>query len=119
MPPTGQAACPGREVRHERPPTLPFPEAANRALHPLRTALKDLKFGKRLDRKRAIGLLEGAVADLKLGLRSGVDAATGDLSKDLLRALGPAFTVGEMEGARSILRLTLAAMPPEVTLGRD
>jgi hypothetical protein len=98
---------------------LPLDEAASRALHPLRTALADLKSGKRLARKMAIARLEGAITDLKLGLKSGVDAATGDLSSDLLRALGPAFTVGEMEGARSILKLMLAAMPPEITLGRE
>ena len=98
---------------------LPLPEAASRALYPLRAALKDLKSGKRLNRKQAIRFLEGAVENLKLGLKSEVAAATGDLSGDLLRALGPAFTVAEMEGARSILELMLAALPPKVELGRD
>jgi hypothetical protein len=96
---------------------LPLPEAATRALHPLRHALADLKSGKRLVRSKAIGLLEGAITDLKLGLESEADAATGDPSGDLLRALGPSFTVGEMEGARSILKLMLAALPPEIKLG--
>ena len=98
---------------------LPLPEAASRALHPLRAVLKDLKSGKRLNRKHAIGFLEGAVEVLKLGLKSEVAAATGDLSGDLLRALGPAFTVGEMEGARSILELMLAALPAKIELGRS
>ena len=97
---------------------LPLPEATSRALHPLRAVLNELKSGKRLNRKQTIRFLEGAVEDLKLGLKSEVAAATGDLSSDLLRALGPAFTVAEMEGARSILELMLAALPPKIELGR-
>jgi hypothetical protein len=49
-----------------------------------------------------IGLLEGPIADLRLGLKSEAEAATGDVSADLLRALGPAFTVAEMGSARII-----------------
>jgi hypothetical protein len=64
-----------------------------------------------------IARLEGAIADLKLGLESQVDAATGDLAGDLMRALGPQITVSEIEGARTILALMLAALPPKISLG--
>src|ERR1700726_261939 len=98
---------------------LPLPEAATRALRPLRHTLDDLKSGKRLDRGRAIARLEGAIADLKLGLKTETDAATGDLSGDLLCAIGPGFTVGEIERARSVLGPILAALPPKISLGPD
>jgi hypothetical protein len=78
-----------------------------------------LKSGKRLVRKMAIVHLEHAISELKLGMKSRADAATGDLSADLLRALGPQITVCEIEGARTILALMLAAMPPKILLGRD
>jgi hypothetical protein len=52
-----------------RPP-LPLPEAVSRALRPLRLALEDLKYEKRLVRERAIIRLENAIADLKLGMRA-------------------------------------------------
>ena len=101
-----------------RPP-LPLPEAVSRALRPLRLALEDLKYEKRLVRERAIIRLENAIADLKLGMRGQADAATGDLSADLLRALGPQITVCEIKGARAILQLMLAALPPQISMGRD
>jgi hypothetical protein len=52
-------------------------------------------------------------------MRGQADAATGDLSADLLRALGPQITVCEIEGARAILQLMLAALPPQISMGRD
>jgi hypothetical protein len=78
-----------------------------------------LKSGKRLVRKMAIVHLEHAISELKLGMESRRDTATGDLSGDLLRALGPEITVCEIEGARTILTLMLAALPPKIDLGPD
>ena len=95
---------------------LPLPEAVSRALRPLRSALSDLKSGRRTARRDAIRLLEGAITDLKLGMESRADAATGHLAGDLLRALGPQITVCEIEGARAILTLMLAALPPKIEL---
>ena len=92
-----------------------LPWATSLALRALRLALDDLsqeRFTRRR-RERTLTLVQAAIRDLECGLRNAMDTATGDLSKDLLRALDPMVTVAELEGARAVLRLMLAALPPE------
>jgi hypothetical protein len=99
-----------------------LPEATSLALRLLHTALNELRSPRRLSHRRRemiVAQIEGAIRDLEHGLRNSIDVATGDLSKDLLRALGPDVTVCENEGARTILTLMLAALPPKISMGPD
>lgn len=89
------------------------------ALRPLRFALDDLQSGKRLARRRTIGKLDFAISQLESGMKTRAEMATEDLGVNLLRALPPDVTVAEIEGARSILTLMLAALPPKITLDRE
>ena len=97
-----------------------LPEATSLALNMVRLAIDDLQSPRftRRRKERTLAVVEAAIRDLKDGLRNSITAATDDLSKDLLRALGPAFTVAEMEGARSILELMLAALPAKNRVGQ-
>lgn len=98
--------------------TTTLPWAASQAVHRLRFALDDLEVPRlTLLKKRSIAsMIEIVTRDLEWGLENDKNAATGDLSKDLKRALPADITVGEIEGARLILQLLLAALPPEVQL---
>jgi len=51
------------------------------------------------------------VAQQEVAAKEKTEAAKGELSASVLAALGPDVTLGEIEGARRMLRLMLAALP--------
>ena len=97
---------------------IPLRQAVGSALRLNRLALDDLNSGSRTSRRKAIGVINAAIWYLEAGLRHETEEATRDLSSDLIRALDPLVSVAEIEGARTVLELILAALPPKVNLGR-
>jgi hypothetical protein len=77
----------------------------------LRYALRDLKTLKRIDRSWLNAWIGNVIKELEGGLESAAGEATLDFSKVLLQALRPGVTVCEVQGARAILELILAALP--------
>jgi hypothetical protein len=104
------------EQNPDRDP-VPLPQAAAQAIRLLRHKVKELESGQRINRKQLIAWLSLAIKELELGLKHEVDEATGDLSRDLLAALGPEITGYGIKGARSILELILAALPDYSGMG--
>ena len=98
--------------------SIPLRLAVGSALRLNRLALDDLSSRSRTSRRKAIGVITGAISDLEAGLRHEAEEATRDLASDLLRALDPMISAAEIEGARTVLELILAALPPRVRLGR-
>ena len=109
------------ELDHEddtgRRPT-PLRQAVGSALRLSRVALDDLNSSSRTSRRKAIWVISASISDLEAGLRHEAEEATRDLASDLLRALDPMISVAEIEGARAVLELILAALPPKARLGR-
>jgi hypothetical protein len=95
---------------------VPLPQAAAQAIRLLRHKVKELESGQRINRKQLIAWLSLAIKELELGLKHEV-AEAGDLSRDLLAALGPEITGYGIKGARSILELILAALPDYSGMG--
>jgi hypothetical protein len=67
---------------------------------------------------RGAGSLGYALADLQRAVEAEIEDAKTDLSHDLARALGAEFTVGEVNGARTVLALVLGALPCYIPTGR-
>src|SRR5205807_547315 len=90
---------------------VPLRHGAAQIIWSLRLNIMDLDTHKRVNREQLTATIRFAIEELELGLRHEADDATRDLSQDLLRALRPEVTVAEIEGARAILELILAALP--------
>jgi hypothetical protein len=88
-----------------------LPYAATHAVELLRYALRDLKTQKRINRSWLNTWIGNVIKELEGGLKSAAEESTGDFSKVLLQALRPGVTVSEIQGARAILELILAALP--------
>jgi hypothetical protein len=92
-----------------RPLAFPLPYAADHVVQLIRLALGDLE--KRRGRASAKTTLGLAIKYLEGGLKTAAEEATRDFSAVLLQALPPGVTVAEIQGARVILELVLAALP--------
>ena len=77
----------------------------------LRLAEEDIagiKKGKALQVAAQIGM---AIDQLERGIRGAVEAAQRDLGVEIITALGPYTTAGQVQGARQMLSLLLDALP--------
>jgi hypothetical protein len=90
---------------------VPMPIAVARALRLLRIAQQQLASENRVERGNAPAVLGRAIADLEAAVTAGVETATRGLADNLLRALGPDVTVGEIAGARAVLGLIITSLP--------
>jgi hypothetical protein len=93
------------------PAPIPLPEAAAHAIEMLRYSLGQLASRKTIKTEHLDAWLGQVVKELESGLQHETDEATGELSEDLLAALGPGTTGAGIMGARSVLALILAALP--------
>jgi hypothetical protein len=92
---------------------MPLQYAAERALKLLQLAqghLAGIKRGWGVSAAACIGI---AIDDLERGIRGNVEAAQRDLSVEIITALGPGVTVGEVRGARKLLAILLDALPDD------
>jgi hypothetical protein len=92
-----------------RPLAFPLPYAADHVVQLIRLALEDLE--KRRGRASAKATLGLAIKYLEGGLQTAAEETTRDFSAVLLQALRPGITVSEIQGARAVLELMLAALP--------
>ena len=91
--------------------SIPLRQGVGHALRLNRLALDVLNSRSRTSRRQAAAMITGAISDLEAGLQHEAEEGTRDLSSNLFRALDPMITFAEIEGARTVLKLILAALP--------
>ena len=90
-------------------PTFRLPYAADHTVRLIRLALDDLE--KPRGRASAKGVLHLAIKYLQGGLKTAAEEADRDFAASLRDALRPGITLSEVQGARAMLELILAALP--------